>query len=54
MADDRGMERWLASPWRWLLLPLWLLFRPLNWLRNLALTLACEPGQSRRTGDLCR
>ena len=41
----RWREEILATNWRWLLLPAWLIFRPLVWLRNLNFDLAWRTPQ---------
>jgi tetraacyldisaccharide 4'-kinase len=41
----RWREEILATNWRWLLLPAWLIFRPLVWLRNLSFNLGWRTPQ---------
>ena len=41
----RWREELLATTWRWLLLPAWLMFRPLVWLRNLSFDLGWRKPQ---------
>ena len=41
----RWREEILATNWRWMLLPAWLIFRPLVWLRNLSFDLAWRKPQ---------
>jgi tetraacyldisaccharide 4'-kinase len=41
----RWREEILATNWRWLLLPAWLIFRPMVWLRNLSFDLGWRKPQ---------
>ena len=41
----RWREELLATNWRWLLMPAWLIFRPLVWLRNLSFDLGWRKPQ---------